>query len=40
LIELGLPQEDVKAILVDNPRQLFANAAALPLVKRASGSQS
>jgi phosphotriesterase-related protein len=40
LIELGLPQEDVKAILVDNPRQLFANAAALPLLKRASGSQS
>jgi phosphotriesterase-related protein len=28
LIELGLTQADVDAILIDNPRRLFANAAA------------
>jgi phosphotriesterase-related protein len=28
LIELGLPESDIDAILIDNPRRLFANAAA------------
>jgi phosphotriesterase-related protein len=28
LIELGLPKRDIDAILIDNPRRLFANAAA------------
>lgn len=28
LIELGLPQNDIEAILVNNPQRLFANAAA------------
>jgi phosphotriesterase-related protein len=28
LIELGLPPADIDAILIDNPRRLFANAAA------------
>ena len=28
LLELGLPKEDIEAILVSNPQRLFANAAA------------
>jgi phosphotriesterase-related protein len=28
LVELGLPPADIDAILIDNPRRLFANAAA------------